>query len=173
MNITLVMKVKMKNNNFIIYLYFKINYIFLNHIKKNEKQQGDWGLKDNCLALGKSFSKNRKCYFFNTSDSNINNNEIESYRKKNLNYIYSNKNILCNTINNVNKYNSNSISKINNTDPSNSIRKNKSHFYVNSQLDKYKIKGKIIYIDLTNKNKINNIIKITKNEEDNKYKNID
>jgi hypothetical protein len=101
-------------------------------------------IKDNGLALGKSFSKNRKCYFFNTSDSNINNNEIESYRKKNLNHIYSNKNILCNTINNVNKYNSNSISKINNTDPSNSIRKNKSHFYVNSQLDKYKIKYKNI-----------------------------
>lgn len=125
-------------------------------------------IKDNGLALGKSYSKKRKCYIFNTKDNN-NSNEIESYRKKNLNYFYSNKNILCNTINNVNKYNS--ISKINNTEPSNSIRKNKSHFYVNSQLDKYKIKGKIIYIDLTNK--INNKIKITKNEEDNKYKNID
>ena len=126
-------------------------------------------IKDNGLVIGKSFSKNRKCYIFNTSDSNITNNEIESYRKKNLNHIYSNKNMVCNTINNTNK--SNSICKINNTDPSNSIRKNKSHFYVNSHLDKYKIKGKIIYIDLTNK--INNKITITKNEEDNKYKNID
>jgi len=126
-------------------------------------------IKDNGTTLGKSYSKNRKNYLFNTSDNNINNNEIESYQKKKLNNFYSNKNILCNTINNANKYNS--ISKINNTEPSNSIRKNKSHFYVNSQLDKYKIKGKIIYIDLTNK--INNKIKITKNEEDNKYKNID
>ena len=126
-------------------------------------------IKDNGLTLGKSYSKKRKGNIFNTSDQNINNNEIESYKKKNLNNFYSNKNILCNTISNANK--SNSTSKISNTEPSNSIRKNKSHFYVNSQLDKYKIKGKIIYIDLTNK--INNKIKITKNEEDNKYKNID